>query len=696
MNLRPRTFALALAIALAHGAFATFFMGAFAASSSALAQGGVAPAPASPSSRAAAKQLVPANYQPKTDSLGFLWDIDAQGTINRGSNCFSNALYLELNGNGFSAQQSLMTADGSEYFLTNDLNGVHVTRRIRVDAKGAFVRFIETLRNDTGTPQSLSLSLRVQFSSQIQGVIGEAGAPVMATLGPKESGFVAVRNPAQPGPSAVFMVAGPGGKVRPSLRNENNYRVTITYPVTLAVGETVSIVHAVAQRNLAGGATHAKALARLLAPMKSARLVADIPEKERKTIGNFRGGAAAGILPGGEDMPAFVSAIETLNVEPGSTDVLAIGAETRLRGTASCTSLEIETRHGKLGVPFEKVAALAGGHREGRVFLRDGQALSGRLTAQGLKFILTTGTSMALDPARLDRLVLRATPGESGTPAGGWGYVETFVGDRLAVKLDPAFRLRANTAWGVREISPDELAGCGPTMENPLGFFITLKDGSRFVAMLDGEELAFDTLLFGRKSLRTAEIRQIAVIGPKLAPGVEVETEGEPGAGRPQVQIAGGGVITGQIDLGEVHFLSPAGVIPVAPNLMQTLQNASEEDTGETPVFVAELWGGGAVTGALREVVLPVRTGNTVFHVPVRDVVNAIVPAPAMPEGLREKIAGLIRDLGHPDWEKREAASRELGELGAMTRLQLEEAVKQTTDAEVRRRAQALLDTMEV
>ena len=73
----------------------------------------------------------------------------------------------------------------------------------------------------------------------------------------------------------------------------------------------------------------------------------------------------------------------------------------------------------------------------------------------------------------------------------------------------------------------------------------------------------------------------------------------------------------------------------------------------------------------------------------------ADVPTPAMPEGLRDKISTLIRDLGHAEWEKREAASRELGDLGAMASTQLNEAVKQTNDAEVRRRAQALLDSIQ-
>lgn len=58
--------------------------------------------------------------------------------------------------------------------------------------------------------------------------------------------------------------------------------------------------------------------------------------------------------------------------------------------------------------------------------------------------------------------------------------------DRLAVKPEPSLKLRANTAWSVREITLDKVAGYGPSEETPLGFFVTLKDGSRFFALLDG------------------------------------------------------------------------------------------------------------------------------------------------------------------------------------------------------------------
>lgn len=637
-------------------------------------------------SLARALSLVPATFQPMTDSQGFVWDMDQSGSIQSGSNCFSGVMSPEVNGGGFSVQQSMMSPDGSEVYLDGAVNSLAFSRRIKIDQKLAYVRYFDSVRNTTAAAQNVRLMLRINFNNVMQPPVSDAGTALGPALSAKENGFVIMRPPGQQGPAAVFLLAGKNAKLRPSVQNQQNYRLSVTYNFKVAPGETVSLAYAVAQRALPS-MPDSKAMAKLFASINTSKLLSDIPAKDRKGLANFTPGGFSS-APGA---PGVVSMLEKLNVERGPSDVLAIGTDTRLKGTASCAKLEIETAaRGKVVVPFENIAAVLGGRRESRVLLRDGQAVSGKLAAEGLKFSLATGTSIALNAATLDRLVMRATPNDILPNPEAWGFLETFDGDRLAVKPDPALRLRATTAWGLREVALDELVFCGPTEENPLGVRMQLKDGSYFLAFLDGDEMKFNTLLFGPQSFPVTGIRQIAVVLPRSA-----EEGGEVVPERAQVAVAGGQILAGQIDLAELHFLSPAGVIPVAANLIRTLQNTSEDGSAGAPVFTATVWGGGSVSGTLREVVVPVRSSANVFQVPVRDLLSAIVPSPAVPEGLRDKIAALLRDLGHTDWEKREAASRELGELGGIARSALSETVKQTNDAEVRRRGQALLDAME-
>jgi hypothetical protein len=61
---------------------------------------------------------------------------------------------------------------------------------------------------------------------------------------------------------------------------------------------------------------------------------------------------------------------------------------------------------------------------------------------------------------------------------------------------------------------------------------------------------------------------------------------------------------------------------------------------------------------------------------------------------MRTKIAELIRDLGHPEYPRRQAARQALAEMGHLPKLQLEEAQRQTTDPEVRRSVEKLLEEL--
>ena len=74
---------------------------------------------------------------------------------------------------------------------------------------------------------------------------------------------------------------------------------------------------------------------------------------------------------------------------------------------------------------------------------------------------------------------------------------------------------------------------------------------------------------------------------------------------------------------------------------------------------------------------------------------NSAPPTPHVSDETRLKIAGLIRELGSDDWEKREAASEALGEYGFMAKPILEETLRTSPDPEVRRRVEKLLDEAE-
>ncbi len=80
------------------------------------------------------QKLVPANFNGRTDSQGFNWDVSPNGQVVDGTNdCFDDAANLRVNNQQFQGAQHQMTADGSEYVLTGSAAGLQVTRRVKID-----------------------------------------------------------------------------------------------------------------------------------------------------------------------------------------------------------------------------------------------------------------------------------------------------------------------------------------------------------------------------------------------------------------------------------------------------------------------------------------------------------------------------------------------------------------------------------
>jgi len=663
------------------------------------------------------QQLVPATFVNKVDALGFNWDINHQtGQVNRGTNyCFNGAQVLQVNGRNFSSNQPKMTADGSEYVLTStSVPGLEVTRRIRLDAKAGAVRYVDSFKNTGASAVNVSVTLRTQMGSQCQAVVSDLGTPNPTSLGKKGCGIFVIQRPQYNRPSLLLYLASARSKLKPTISNQNNYTFQSMYNLTVPPRKSVSVLHGIAQRRT-NTTPDPKTLAGLFKPFKSRKWLSGLPADVRRTIVNARGlgfgaGGAARELVG----------LEQLDVARGNQDVLALGEETRLTGTATCARLVVRSGYGEATVPFEKVAALVGAKsRSGgpRVHLRDGQVFGGTIETEGFRFTMSSGLTMDLRMEALDRLVTSAaaSDGDPGEKVSAW--IETVDGDRLSLvrsgrtagledppvssrfaervrsdneRGDPNIRLSAATPWGQRDIRLADLRSLRSAASPSLGHRVALKDGSRFLAFLDNRAVELDTLLFGTRKFEPAQIRAIVARGN----GASEEDDAED-IDSPHLVLVGENMLAGRIDLAEVRFVTFGEVIPVPPEQMRSLRNVSDEDGtrfGGGQTFSADVWAGGTVVGRIMEVVLPVRVGDEVWQVPTRDIVDVIVPSPTVPDALRGKIARLIRDLGHPDWETREAATGELKELGYLARTQLAEALRAATDPEVRRRAQDLLD----
>lgn len=514
-------------------------------------------------------------------------------------------------------------------------------------------------------------------------MLSDRGTAIGSVLGKDDSGFVLWSQPQNQAQAVLMYLADPKSKIKPTIQNQSNHYVTLVWNVPVPAGKTVTLVYFVAQQSMPTLLTGKKLTAQFKR-FKSRDTIRDLPKDIQKSIVNIRG---SGI--GGWDPTQPLTSLEALGIDPSATDILAIGEKTALRGTVSFSGLNIDTQYGPKPVSAGNLAAIAraGLKDHGRIFLRDGDVLSGTISAEAIKFTMNTGLSVDLKVDQIDRLVMRQMPENPANHADVVGLLETMDGDRMVLLNGDPVSFDMVTPWGPRTISLDNIQRIEAT-SRPIGYRVITRDGSHLFGFLKSESLALKTRSFGVQTLHPSTIRSVRML--KNEDDEEFDADS---ISLPHVILKGDNLIIGDIDLERIHFLTAGQRIPVPPHQLRELQLNSDE--GLAPTFQGELWDGGLIAGELSEVELPVRQGTNVAMVPVRDILEIRVPSPTVPDALRAKIRLLIRDLASTEFDIRESASRELSELGQMTRSQLTETIRLSEDPEVRRRAEALLDELD-
>ena len=671
-------------------------------------------------------RLVPAAMGIRTDKQGNTWNIEQNGTLGRvGTSMVNSGLNLLINGKQFYTYQPLMTADGREYVLHNrqssGLAGLLIARRIRVMEAEGVVRYVEVLSNTTTNPISLNVTLRTQFSGNYKAYYTDQGRSNAVTLDSREGGVLVTPGSSQANRAVVFSLCSPKATTKPSISSQNRYGLSFQYNVQLAAGQTVCLAHAMTQVPVPQSFDR-KTLRRAFRSVDPERVGASIPTELRAVTANFQrpaGLGGVGVLS--------VPGASALGVDRGRRDVLALGDETRLIGSAACELLSMKSAFfGEAEIGFDQVTAIEGGNRKrrdgARVFLRDGQVFGGTLQADGLGFVMAGGGKMQLDVAKLDRLVRAESEGEGAWAPSTAALLETYGGDRLAIAGGTGdsvgVKFSGLTPWGVLNFSIDDILWLAPQEDEPVGHYVEFRDGTRCFVFLAGDAVKLNSLTFGDFSLPVTQIRallsaaghrrnleQVKRAKERGGSSEMVGVGGVPVSGgsesatplKPYVSVAGKQRIVGNIQNAQLHVLTSAAPIAVAPvdvRRMTRLSDAVSADhalPGRGAQFRIQLWSGGLLRGHLAENFVDIGVRGESWRVPVADLVGLVTPVPQLSDAKRKDIARLLRQLGADDWQKREAASEQLLGFGYLARSLFEQELQTSQDAEVRRRLEQIL-----
>ncbi len=590
-----------------------------------------ASSPALGQSRRSAPALIPANFSAKQDALGFPWQVySSYGNLRNSSSstAFYHAGMLTINGTKFSPSHRVMTADGSEYHLSNpNINRVAVARQIKLDLKHGTARILDTLQNTGQAPLSINVQINSRTRHRAARIVTDAGRTVavgnrsntVAELEKKEIGL-AVQSSQAGTPGFLIYVAGGNAKMKPAIKIDGNYQFTMTYVLALPPGERVTLVHGYAQRRV--NMADAKVVKKEFEPFRARDFLGGLDRDLQKTIIN-RASRSLAALARQPLLHEMLELTDFWSVERGKQDILVVDGETTVGGTLRGERLTLQTEQGPAEIPIGQIAALAGAGQGTRVYLRNGEILFGRLDgAASLVLVTPELLELKITPAKVKMLVTRADPADSRATDNVAALVQTSDGTRLAVPTSAELTLPVATPWGPMDVPVGEIRRLFAVREPQPVFVLTFKDNSRLEVMLRGESWSIPTVRFGKLELAAAEILEVFNAALPAVPAEDDATVDN----IPFVELRGENRLVGRIAADKLTVMTTGG-----ESLIPTVDVQSIDvngGSGGPQLFQITLHSGAKISGRLKGHTLPFAAMGHVWDLRLNQIHALLQPKP--------------------------------------------------------------------
>ncbi len=629
------------------------------------------------------EELIPAALGVRTDRKGNSWNLERNGSLGRvGSTMVNSGLVLSVNQQKFDTFQPQMTTDGKEFVIhgrpLSGLLGIQVMRRIRFNEDNGSLRFLELFFNSSADPVTLAIELATSFSGNYKTSVTDRANVDPVMLGEGETGLLVTPGTAQSNLCFLFVLCGPDSPIKPTISTQSRYGVNFQYQITLNPGETKGLAHTVSQTILPPQLDR-KTLTQLFDTYSLERSNPNFPDQFQDTIANqSTNRALSGLLLG-------IDSIESIGVERSDTDVLAIGDQTRLFGTATFAPFELDTGFGKITIPVENVSAVAGKNKglrdRVRVFLKDGQILSGEAPLGEVNFAMKGGGHTKLTLDKLDRLMIARHT--ATTPEVGSAMIQTWAGDQLKLTRDSNLKFSGLTPWGELAFSQEDLSWLIPAPDDFPGYQIRLKNGTECQVYLTGQEFRLSSGFSGELTLNFNTVR--AIIPSMARKSTTLGT---------RARLAADQWLVGELSQETFTLTSNGQKIEVAADRIRRLENLQYIDGDRlNHPFLAELWDGSRIEGMLRLDHLKMKIQNQEWSIPLDDIYEIETSGPLLNEANRLTVKKLVAELGSDSWATREKATKELEQFGYLSIPLLKSEINQNPDPEVRHRIERILST---
>lgn len=336
------------------------------------------------------------------DGAGFEWIINSNGAALSIAYRKSGGMNLSLAGKGFVGKAGLLSTDGREIELgpwipnTKKLEGVKVYRRIYVDAKKGYCRWIDIFVNASES----AVTIKPAYVSDV----GTPPRLIYSTGGKStidKNDWGAVTAYASSGrhrvPPLAHIFATKGNPLKPRL-SSNHRRFRTYYSMTLKIrpGKTVALCFFEA-------------------------MCKDFPQA-RKYLTEFDVNREYQKIPQSLQQIIVNMGNQTLNLgclklpRHVKYDQVILRNGDQLFGTIKTKTFTVETSFGKLLLPAERVIGLvvpSANDSHLQVGLADGQIISGKLVNTPLVIELSNGSEMTIPAGKLHTLAFRVSQGKA-------------------------------------------------------------------------------------------------------------------------------------------------------------------------------------------------------------------------------------------------------------------------------------------
>jgi hypothetical protein len=567
------------------------------------------------------------------DSSGNQWMIYQNGWLRQQGNMplYSQAATLTVNGQHVQSQVNQARQDdktGEIIFDNLAAPNVTVTRRIKVNAEGGYVRYIDVFRNTQGQEQSLNIGFQTNFN------YGVATSAMVPDPKSKERQLAWVAQ-MQAGRALLEVYGGRGVKTIPTINfMPNNALVGATMQLSIPAGKEVALVH------LHGTANSQEAAADFVESIRDAKLLADVPPAIRKLIVNF--GAATGYVDDREILRGDLFDV----VELRSGDVV--------KGTLKEPEFRLETFYGNVVLPADRIVAMMniGQFRPRQLLVTvDGEVFGGKLAKETIDLELSSGQTTQIPLSQVARAGYRKRAGEPDE----WTFDKPMVilrsGDRVCIAA-PAQPIEVLTRYGMLKLQPQSVAAIAFQAEDHGVHQIYLIDGSAFAGLVASPQL--QTQLGGpngqQVSFPSAAVRRLQLTS-KIA---------DPDDDTPTLTLSNNDTLVGTLS-GKLKLDTAFDTIVLDAAEIRSLSRAADAGVD----VQVTLWDQTTVSGQLQDpqITCALNCGITV-SVPLALVEQYSNPMPTPSQSMVERIRTVVGRLSADDWKEREQAEQQLVQMG--------------------------------